>query len=129
MAAASTGRAAPNRSITSASTEAPPGPDAPELANAGQDALQTPQNEDWPPDTRGLPTRGGFEIGQDPVEAVGQVGQDVVAIEADAMPGVERSGSSPYQDAAWYQALEVAFGGQQALPVRQGLSAHGGRIA
>ena len=99
------------------------------LADAGQDTVELPEDQDWTAYARGLPTGGGFQIGQDFIEPPLEIRHDVVPIQADSMPGMERRGSPAHQHRARHQGLEVSLGCQQVFPARMGLSGHAPRIA
>lgn len=75
-------------------------------------------------DLRQDPTRGSFQVAQNFVEPFPEIRDDVIAIEADPMPGMERRGRPPYQHRVRHQRLEMPLGGQQIFPVSMCLSAH-----
>jgi hypothetical protein len=51
--------------------------------------------------------------------AFAEVGQHVIAIEADAMAGMNRSGRPADQHGTREQVLKMAFRREQTLPVRK----------
>ena len=64
---------------------------------------------------------------QDLGEALAEIAQHVIAVDAQAVTGVERRGRAADEYRSWYQVLKVAFGGQESFPVRQFLDRRHGK--
>ena len=88
-----------------------------ELANASQHAVKLTQDEDRTLHTLRLPASRGFQSRQDLVEAVAQVGQNVIAIHAHAMSRMDGRCRAADQNGAGHKTLEMALGRQQAFPI------------
>jgi hypothetical protein len=58
-----------------------------------------------------------LECRQHRLEAIAQILQHVVAVHADAVPGVDRRRRAADQDRTWNEMLQVALGGHCCLAV------------
>ena len=95
-----------------------------QLPDARHDAVQSAEDHDRPLQARGLPAGGRLERGEHLVETRAQVLDDVIAVEALAMPGVQGRGRAADEHRPRHESLQVALSGQEALPVGQALGAH-----
>jgi len=99
------------------------------LADTREDTVQLAKDENRPAQPGGLPTGGGLEIGQDVVEPLFEIRHHVIAVQADAMSGMESRGGPAHEHRTRYQGLEVALGREQTFPLGGGLAGHAPRIA
>ncbi len=89
------------------------------LANAGLDSVEPPQNHYRSLKPLSPPPSGRFEPGQDFVEPIAQIHEDMISVEALAMRCVNGGRRPAHQDGSRDEGLDVAFRSQQAFPVGQ----------
>ena len=78
-----------------------------------------PEDEHGPSHARRLPARRGFQIRQHLIEAISQVGEHMVPVQARAVSAVERRRGASHENRGGEQTLQVPLGGEQPFPVGQ----------
>jgi len=80
---------------------------AEQLANPGLDPAELAEDELARLGASERPVTDRLEVLQDGVEAIGQVGDDVIVVERSAVPGVERRRRIANEDGAGDEPLQV----------------------
>jgi len=97
---------------------------ADQLPHTGIDVIETTENLHRTLHARRFPARDGLKFSQYLVEALLQIGQHLIGIRRHAVSGIDGRGRTAYQDGLRQDALQAGGGGQNLLPVRQGVGRH-----
>jgi hypothetical protein len=95
------------------------GPGPSELPETGKHAIEAAEDQHRTLHPGRLPSGGGLQTTEDLVEAIPQVRDHVVAVQAHPMASVYGRRCAAHQHGSGNQVLQVALGGEQALPIRQ----------
>jgi hypothetical protein len=91
--------------------------DANEVADAGVDSIELPEDQNRPLDSCGIPVCDAFQLRKHSVKSIFEVGYHMVVVARKAMIDIHRGGAAPHEDRIGYDLLKVRRGRENAFPI------------